>query len=249
MTTAERLTAIAENEAKAREANEKLDLCLKGNKVDAKSWYDEFWDDFQDNGNRTLYENAFSGKGWTDNNFKPKYDIILEGQYSCNGTFRQSKITDIKGILERQGITIDFSQATYATNTFQNSSVKRLPVINLDSCIKMQSTFHTCGYLEEVEISNLLADCTFSYDFQRCGSLTKLILTNSTIGQNGFNVQWSTTLSADSLKSIIAALSTSTTGLTITLPTTAQANYEAVYGTGSGETLTASRSNWTIAYA
>lgn len=38
--------------------------------------WSEFWDDYQDNGNRTDYQLAFRGIGWTSKNFKPKYDII-----------------------------------------------------------------------------------------------------------------------------------------------------------------------------
>lgn len=215
-----------------------------------KAEYDAFWDDFQDNGNRTLYESAFQGKGWTNNNFKPKYNMMCIGQFSCNGTFRQSLIEDIKGILERQGVVMDFSQASHLTNTFQNSMVKRLPVINLGSCIKMQSTFHTCRSLEEVEISNLQANCTFSNDFQQCGVLTKFTLTNSTIGQNGFDIHWSTKLSAISLYSIITALSSTFEG-TITLPTTAEANYNANPPVGAPQTwaeLVATKPNWDINY-
>jgi hypothetical protein len=75
------------------------------------------------------------------------------------------------------------------------------------------------------------------------------VIFEGTIGQNGFDIHWSTKLTAASLESIINTLSSTTTGLTITLPTTAQSNYEAVYGSGSWNVLTATRSNWTIAYA
>ena len=34
-----------------------------------------FWDIYQDNGNRTVYQNAFSGAGWNDETFTPKYDM------------------------------------------------------------------------------------------------------------------------------------------------------------------------------
>lgn len=89
---------------------------------------------------------------------------------------------------------------------------------------------------------------SYSNAFQNCTKLKELNL-SGVIDINGFDIHWSTSLTADSLKSIIEALSTSTTGLTITLPSTAQANYEAVYGSGSWSTLVAARSNWTIAYA
>ena len=40
------------------------------------SHYDAFWDTFQRNGERKDYRYGFSGIGWNDENFKPKYDII-----------------------------------------------------------------------------------------------------------------------------------------------------------------------------
>ena len=38
--------------------------------------YDEFWDDFQQNGEQRKYMRAFQGSCWTDKTFNPKYDII-----------------------------------------------------------------------------------------------------------------------------------------------------------------------------
>ncbi len=40
--------------------------------------YDRFWDEFQENGNRRFYSYAFSGYGWTNENFKPKYPIVTD---------------------------------------------------------------------------------------------------------------------------------------------------------------------------
>ena len=101
-----------------------------------------------------------------------------------------------------------------------------------------------------VTIRKLIVSSTtpFSNTFRKCTAL-KNISIEGEIGKNGFDVSASTNLSADSLKGIINALSSSTTGLTVTLSTTAQSNYEAVYGSGSWATLTATKSNWTIAYA
>ena len=66
MSIAEKLTTIAENEQKVYEAGK-------------KSQYDEFWDTYQTNGQRTNYTYAFSGLGWTDNLYKPKYPITFAG--------------------------------------------------------------------------------------------------------------------------------------------------------------------------
>ena len=61
MTSAEKLMKIAENELKVFQEGK-------------KSQYDEFWDNFQENGNRTVYVSCF-GSGWTADTLKPKYTI------------------------------------------------------------------------------------------------------------------------------------------------------------------------------
>ena len=100
-----------------------------------------FWDSFQQNGTRTNYEGAFDGKGWDDNNFKPKYDIINIGDYSCSQSFRQSKITDLKGILEKQKVEYNTKGATRFINTFQACDITRIPTLYLDSCSTLQNCF------------------------------------------------------------------------------------------------------------
>jgi hypothetical protein len=115
--------------------------------------------------------------------------------------------------------------------------------------------FYSCSNLTKLELNNVREDCTFDRAFSYL-YLTELII-SGIIGNNGVNLQWSKSLTADSLKSIINALSTTTTGLTITLPTTAQSKYDEKYGEGAwldfaGDGTTAHpgiRPNWTIAYA
>lgn len=217
MTTAEKLIKVAENEAIVKDAVEQLDLCLKGGKVDGKSWYDEFWDAFQDNGNRTGYAQTFYNIGWNENTYNPKYDIVCVG--NNYGLFGSSRITDTK------------------------------KTINISSATNTDQLFGYCKLLKTIRKLVVSENTPYGANtFRDCVELVNLT-TEGTIGKNGFDLHWSTKLSADSLKSIINALSTTTTGLTITLPTTAQANYEAVYGSGSWNVLTATRSNWTIAYA
>lgn len=109
-------------------------------------------------------------------------------------------------------------------NAFANTKIKTILSLEVNGVTNFSNAFQSCTALEELNLSGV-------------------------IDINGFDIHWSTKLSADSLKSIINALSTTTTGLTITLPNTAQSNYEKVYGSGSWATLVATRSNWTIAYA
>ena len=184
-----------------------------------KAEYDAFWDVYQNNGSAKGYSYAFAGQAWKDAVYNPKYDIVIN--YTAAYMYYDTRITDTK-------IVIDLA----------NGSGSRTTSYMFGSATSL------------VTILKLIVSSTtpFSNTFHNCPELVNLIIVG-TIGQNGFDVHWSTKLSADSLKSIIDALSTTTTGLTITLPTTAQSNYEAVYGSGSWSTLTATKSNWTIAYA
>ena len=182
---------------------EKLQAARQEGKLEE---WGEFWDTFQQNGTRTLYENAFNGKGWDDNNFKPKYDIICSGDYGCSGTFRQSLITDLKGILEKQKVEFDTRAATKFTNTFAPSTITRIPTLHLDSCTTISNAF-SGGTITELEIHNLQENCTFTNPFNGASKLSSLILENCTIGQNNFNLKSCSKLSKASITSVINALS------------------------------------------
>lgn len=54
--------------------------------------YDKFWDNLQQNGNRRNYWGAFSGAGWNDEIFKPKYPL--------------DNLADATYLFYRTGITI-----------------------------------------------------------------------------------------------------------------------------------------------
>lgn len=71
--------------------------------------WDRFWDEFQQNGNKTNYRYAFFN--WPDSNYKPKHPIILNSQ--ANDVFYYCKMTDTKvDISANTGLTRCFSQCT-----------------------------------------------------------------------------------------------------------------------------------------
>lgn len=211
-----------------------------------KAEYDAFWDDYQGNGSLKSYSGAFSGECWNEKNFKPKYDIIAnnaQNMFWCN-----TMNIDLVEYLDAIGIKLDTSNSINNSAMFSFSNFTRVGVIDFTKVNSSYSTFSDSTKLKTIDKIIYHDKLALTTAFTRCTELENLII-EGTIGQNGFDIHWSTKLTADSLKSIIEALSTTTTGLTITLPTTAQANYEAKYGTGSWSVLVATRSNWTIAYA
>ena len=99
----------------------KVDAVFEAGK---KSEYDAFWDDYQSNGTRTDYYNAFAGKGWTQTNLKPKY--VARPSEARNMFYQSTGITD----LTLTG-KFDFSAVTAITDCMAWSSVTKAPSINL----------------------------------------------------------------------------------------------------------------------
>ena len=56
------------------------------------SWYDTFWDNYQQNGGRSHWNYGFFQQGWNDNNYNPKYDFAPITH--AHGMYNTSNITD-----------------------------------------------------------------------------------------------------------------------------------------------------------
>ena len=225
---------------KIRRAKTDLDEAYEAGK---KSEYDKSWDIHQQNGARKDYSYAFGGQGWTDETFKPKYDIVpTTVQY----LFGYCLITDLKALLKLQNVTLDLSQCTiltylaYGTHTLLN-----LPVLDVRNVKNLSYFIFSCGALRTVDkvILSDKGDQTFStgYSF---GSLSALeeIRFEGVIG-SGLSFQGSTKLSKESIIDIINHLSNTTSGLTLILSLTAVNN---AFTTAEWEALVATKSNWTI---
>ena len=211
------------------------------------SHYDTFWNVYQDNGNRTIYSNAFSGYGWTDETFKPKYDIKPTAAVSM---FQTTQITNLKKILDDCGVRLDFSNCSSFNYVFQQSKITHIGIIDVSKASSINYFMPEAKfiYIEKLKLKDDGSQTfTSLYSFSNCKDLEHIIF-EGVIGKANFDLHWSTKLDADSLKSIIDCLSPATTGLTVTLPATAQANYDAFYGEGAWATITGTKSNWTIAY-
>ena len=187
--------------------------------------YDAFWDATQDYGKRTAYVYAFGSYIWNDTNFKPKYDIKPIG--NCTNIFRYVQVTDFVSILEKQGVVLDLSGATNLEYAFQSCTTKRLGVIDctgIPSSSVLRSAFNSMPNIETIELLRVNETLQYSGTFNNSPQLVNLTI-EGVIGQNGFNVSWSTLLSHDSLMSIINALQdktgdTSGTSWIVTLGTT-----------------------------
>ena len=270
MDIAEKLAKIAENEQKVYDSgkakafseveavNSELEQILYGKDTGGKGFYDEFWDAYQNNGKRNNYQYAFANEGWNDTTFKPKYDIVLHKGYTASNMFTICGITDISAALERQGVKLDTSKCGYFSGMFQNSkSVTRIPVIDFSSAHEYANSlgyvFYGCTAeaIDKIIINEQTVFVNAS-SFNSCANLKNVIF-EGTLGQNGLNLQWSKQLSRASITSVINALSSTTSGLTVTLSLAAvQKAFETSEGANDGNnsdewnTLIATKNNWTI---
>ena len=165
--------------------------------------YDRFWDAYQQNGNRTDYATGLGGAGWTAENFKPKYDMIVG---ACFEMFRGNTLAvDLVAHLSSCGVGLDFSQA-FGGSVFYNARFTRLGVIDFSNGGISTYAFHNCINLQTIDKLIISSKCqSFTNWFSNCTALENLTI-EGTISADGFNVSWSNLLTVNSLNSIIGAL-------------------------------------------
>jgi hypothetical protein len=222
MSIAEKLAQIAENEQKVFDAGREMGLSdglfmgyQDGLVAGKKAQYDAFWDEYQEKGNRSYYDRAFGNLRWNDKTYKPKYPIRPLASY--DSLFEGSRVTDTK-------VDIDFSRIT------QKTTVSRIFAYDSDL----------------TTIRKLIVNENIVFDawFPSCAKLTNLTV-EGVIAQNGFDTHWSTKLSRASIESIVNALSTETSNLTVTFSRDAvNKAFETSEGANDGE----STDEWAYMY-
>lgn len=167
---------------------------------------EDFWDVYQENGNRTIYYQGFVGPWWTDERFNPKHPITPT---SCTYMFQNSTITDVSGV------NIDFGgmvSNSYATRPFDGSSITKVGTVDLSNAAGTFNTFFaysTAGSSKLAYIEKLILPAPniaiFGTNFfQNCSSLTDITI-EGTINCN-LNMS-ACPLTTESVQSIIDALS------------------------------------------
>jgi hypothetical protein len=209
------------------------------------SYYDEFWDIYQDGGNRTYYQYGFCGAGWNKNNFNPKYPIKIVGSGESSfrrfnhGNYFASKMADLSQF------NIDWSECTSLNYAFRSARIGDTGLIDATGCTALTNTFENEGggaiYKITLKVNKGL---TYTKAFVNQANLTDLIFTeDSEIGNSGIDLSASTLLSKASFQNIISALSSTTSGKSITFSKTAKAN---AFTDEEWSALVATKSNWTI---
>ena len=205
--------------------------------------YDRFWDEYQENGNKTNYTNCFSGRGWNAETFKPKYNIAPTTPTQIFKDFGAS--LDLVEHLEALGITLDFSRATTLSEIFLWSNITRVGVVDSRNASAVTYPFAYATKLQTIDKLILKDDGTQtvgSGTFGSCSALVNLTI-EGTIGSTGLSLQAATKLSKASITSIVNALSAAAGGLSVTFSRTAVNN---AFTTDEWSALAGTRSNWTI---
>lgn len=221
-----------------------------------KTAYDEFWDNYQDNGNLAYMTQLFAGYGWNDKTFKPKYNLNPK---DANSMFMRAKITDLQDILDAQNVTLNFYNCESLYGAFSYSTITHIGTIDISHSTKytnLNAAFQGCTDL--VTIDNIKLQGEFAHNisditFQNCTSLKDISFTNRICGN--INFRWSP-LSKDSITNIIEHLHPTNTGFTLTLKKTTvneafgiDVDDETTYPEGSEYyELRHSKDNWTISY-
>lgn len=172
-----------------------------------KAAYDEFWDNYQQNGKRTNYSYAFAGSGWSDEVFKPKYDIIPT--YTSNMFYGNTRITNLKEQLDSRGIKIIWDNAAnfYYLCTGA-TALTRVGEIGNRRTNMWEHAFSGCTSLisiDKIIVSDTTTAQRWTNAFHNCKSLETLTIDGVINGHN-FNVAASAKLTHESLMSIITAL-------------------------------------------
>lgn len=244
MSVADKLTTIAENQQKVYDAGYN-----KGKADGRQAEYDRFWDDYQQNGNRNDYKNAFSGTGWTEETLKPKYpvkivDTTATSRYATE-MFRRlgynnSKIwVDMTEICKR----LDLSEALSIQGLLYNACAKNI-TLDASKSKTLQEAFR-CGdggVLDNITLTVSSVCQNYTNAFYYCSNLTNLTFTDGSQIAASISLQWSP-LTRQSIESVMAALSTTATGNTVTFKKSA---VEAAFTTDEWNALSANRTNWTI---
>ena len=171
----------------------------------AAGW-DEFWDGFQSNGTRVMYNTAFTH--WGAEYIRPKYKVVPTNLYSCNNTFYENR-----NLKKLEAAHFDFSnkargtaQTTGYAGTFYGcSELTEIEDVGLVPQYTYHQTFYNCKKLKTIAKMGVDVDTKFNNAFYQCYELENLTI-DGKIGQNGFDVKHCTKLSRASIESVINAL-------------------------------------------
>ncbi len=188
--------------------------------VGGEDYYDTFWDTYQQNGERTDYNRAFCGAGWTLDTFRPKYDIVLaeattittgaSGMYA----FYFAQVNgDLSAILKECGVVLDTSRCPDLYSTFERSLFTKIPTVSFEGTgtKEQRYTFASCPNLREIEKVIVTADTKLGSDWGTgCYALEEIRFEG--VLAKGTSLRNCSKLSSESIDSLLSVLADLTGG-------------------------------------
>lgn len=203
------MSTLKKNIEKLNELNTSLEQTLYGTDTGGKSYYDEFWDSFQNEGDPKRYSYAFYG--WNRNIFYPKHDIICSSNMGSMFHFFEqfdSNPFDLSARLKECGVILDTSGATTGGSyVFYYTSFSKIPKIDLTGLSDGEKLTYMFGenfFLVEIEKLIVKEGNVFNVSFSDCTKLEKIEI-EGVIGSI-FDIK-SSPLNKESIESIINHLS------------------------------------------
>lgn len=238
-----------------------VDISAKYYCVPNVEWH-RFWDDYQDNGNRTLYNNMFMGHGWRKETFKPKYDIVpqeanalFQDGWTSQTHIAKDELLNMSDVEKECGIVFDFSKCTRMSNTFRQSIFKSLNNIDLKSvksntAYMFYATFSRSAQLtydmglRRIERLICYEDTVFSTNTFQLSCLLEYVGFEGVIATS-IDLHWSSMLVDESVQKLVECLKdlTGQTTQTVTLHPEVEARMPA-----EQKAIITSK-NWTLAVA
>ncbi len=200
--------------------------------------YDRFWDAFQQNGNRTMYHYAFAR--WVDECYNPKHPVCPE---HAGEMFANSEITDI---YKNGAVTVDFSNTSAMSATFQNANkLKELGIIDMRKVTSNTYNTFSSKSLEKIEkilLTEAGQPTFYAQTFSGASKLSHIAFEGAIYGTVSFAN--SPLLTNASVQNIIDHLKdlTGVTAQTLTLHATVGANLT------DAQKTAISAKNWTVVY-
>lgn len=249
MTTSEKLIKIAENVQKNFEFGKS-----QGGGGDPT---EAFLDIYLENGNRQNISYAFSGDCWTEGMLsKIKYvvkpiETKTTNRYAQGVFFRLNRSGTEKIDMTEVCKWFDFSECFMLDSLFHNAKVKNVTI----NASKAQSLKYAFASGDNGEIDNVTLTvseaCTEYYQvFYYQKLMTEVRFTDGSVIAANIDFQRSVLLSAESYHSIISHCS-KTASFTLTLPpeATVRSVFDAKFGSGAWDAITAQYPNLTIMYS
>ena len=205
----------------------------------------EFWEMYQNSGERVQYDTGFAGVSWNEETFQPMYDIYPTSAYMMFRYFgTQNKPFDLQEHLDGLGITLDFSNCTNIYLAFMGTRFTRVGEINCTKATNTRTLFNASSYLKTIDklILNNNGTNEMQQIFQSCKSLENVTF-EGVIGES-LDVGMATKLTKASLDSIISVLkdfSRTSTTATLTLHADSKAKLS------EADIAIATQKGWTVA--